>query len=270
MRVSEGGIEGLLLWKSRDAGGKTWFEGEFELPGLSYIKGSDDPTGQRLQQILESICTLSPTFLLNQTCLSVETHLEFPRAWGLGSSSTLIYLFAQWAGVNPYQLLKSTFGGSGYDIAAAGSEGPFLYRAGTPPEVLPCDFQPPFASQLYFVYLGNKQDSREGIARYREREEPPGELVEEISRITRTMTNCRDLAAWDRLALEHERLVGTYLGLPRAKELHFPDFWGEVKSLGAWGGDFALISSERTEEETRAFFNEKGFVVFLPYSSIIL
>ena len=270
MRVSEGGIEGLLLWKSRDDSGKIWFEGEFELPGLSYIKGSDDPTGQRLQQILESICTLSPTFLLNQTCLSVETRLDFPRAWGLGSSSTLIYLFAQWADVNPFQLLKSTFGGSGYDVAAAGGEGPFLYRTGNPPEVLPCDFRPPFASQLYFVYLGNKQDSREGIARYRERQGSVEELVREISRLTQSMLDCTDLLTWDKLLSEHEALVGNFLGLPRAKELHFPDYWGEVKSLGAWGGDFALISSERTEEETRAFFNEKGFVVFLPYSSLIL
>ena len=270
MRVREEGFEGLLLWTSRDADGKVWFEGEFELPGLAYIKGNDNPTGERIQQILESICTLSPTFLLNQTCLSVDTRLEFPRVWGLGSSSTLIYLFAHWAGVNPFQLLKSTFGGSGYDVAAAGSPGPFLYRAGNPPEVSPYPFNPPFAEKLYFVYLGKKQDSREGIAAYRERQTVDESLIEKISQLTRSMLDCRDLAGWNELVREHESIVGDYLQLSRAKDLYFSDFWGEVKSLGAWGGDFVLATSERQEEETRGYFNEKGFSVFLPYRTIIL
>lgn len=270
MRVSEEGIEGYLHWTSRDADGKPWFEGEFELPGLSYFKGSDDPTGQKLQQILESICTLSPTFLLNQTCLGVETRLEFSRHWGLGSSSTLIYLFAQWAEVNPFQLLKSTFGGSGYDVAAAIQSSPFLYRTGNPPEIIPCNFQPPFASQLYFAWLGQKQNSREGIARYRERQPVDEKLIEAISQLTRSLLECGDLRSWDQLLREHESIVAGYLDLPRAKDLYFPDFWGEVKSLGAWGGDFVLATSDRPEEETRAYFNEKGFAVFFPYRTLIL
>ena len=270
MRVTEEGIDGLLLWTSRDAGGKVWFEGEFELPALSYIEGNDHPTGERIQQILESICTLSPTFLLNQTCLSVETRLEFPRLWGLGSSSTLIYLFAQWAGVNPFQLLKSTFGGSGYDVAAAGLSGPFLYRNSSAPEITPCAFHPPFADNLYFVYLGQKQNSRDGIARYRERQPVDAALIEKISRITRSLLDCPELASWDQLLREHETIVSQLLGLPRAKDLYFSDFWGEVKSLGAWGGDFVLASSDRSEEETRNYFNEKGFSVFLAYKTLVL
>lgn len=270
MEVAEGGIEGLLLWKSRDADGKIWFDGEFELPGLSYIKGNDEEAGKRLQQILEAICTFSPAFLINQTSLTVETRLEFPRQWGLGSSSTLIYLMAQWAQVDPFLLLKNTFGGSGYDVAAAGVDTPFLYRAGSPPEVEPCHFQPPFSEHLYFVYLGQKQNSREGIARYREHQPVDEALIAKVSALTRAMVDCSDLRDWDELIREHERLVGGLLNLPRARDLHFPGFWGEVKSLGAWGGDYVLVSSDRSEQETRSYFNEKGFPVFFPYRALIL
>lgn len=270
MRVREGAIEGILQWKSRDADGRVWFDGEFELPGLSYIKGNDEATGRKLQQIMEAICTFSPTFLLNQTNLSVETRLEFPRLWGLGSSSTLICLMSWWAGIDPFQLLKSTFGGSGYDVAAGSMESPFFYRAGSPPLIEACPFKPPFSNQLYFIYLGQKQDSREGIARYRERQPAAGSLIAEVSSLTRAMAVCQNLAEWDRLVQEHERLVGDFLDLPRARDLHFAGFWGEIKSLGAWGGDFVLASSARSEEETKSYFNEKGFPVFLPYNHLVI
>lgn len=270
MRITEEGVEGLLRWISLDVDFKPWFEGDFELPGLAYIQGTNQEVGQRIQQILEAICTLSPTFLLNQTCLTVETRLEFPRLWGLGSSSTLIALVAEWGGVNPYKLLKSTFGGSGYDIAAAIQPGPFTYRTGNPPQVMPVRFAPPFLDQLYFVYLGQKQDSREGIARYRERQPVPETLIDQVSAITRSFLNCQDLADFEKLIREHEELVGNLLDLPRARDPLFRDFWGEIKSLGAWGGDFVLATSDRPALETQGYFNEKGFSVFLPYQKLIL
>ena len=268
--MTESANEGSLHWISRDADHRIWFEGEFELPGLSYIQGTDDGVGERLQRILEAICTFYPTFLLHLSSLRVETELEFPRIWGLGSSSTLIYLMAQWAEIDPFQLLKNSFGGSGYDVAAAGQPGPFLYRIGAPPHIEPCDFNPPFRSNLYFVYLGQKQDSREGIAHYRERQALGESLIERVSNLTRSMVACPDLNTWDQLVREHEELVGGFLDLPRARDLFFPDFWGEIKSLGAWGGDFVLASSPRSAEETRTYFNEKGFSVFLPYDQLIL
>ena len=270
MRITEEGIDGYLRWKSYDVGRKVWFEGDFELPGLIYLQGTDGEIGIRLQTMLEAICTLYPPFLLEHTCLSVETHLEFSRHWGLGSSSTLIYLLAQWAEVDPYKLLKSTFGGSGYDIAAAARQNPFFYRIGDPPEVSSCPFAPSFADHLYFVYLGQKQNSRDGIALYKEKRPVANGMLEEITHLTHSFSECRDLKDWDALVHAHELVVGQYLGLPRARDLHFSDFWGEIKSLGAWGGDFVVASSDRPEEETRAYFNERGFSVFLPYWDLIL
>lgn len=60
--------------------------------------------------------------------ISVETYLEFEREWGLGSSSTLISLIAQWWGCQPMVLHAATQGGSGYDQACATAGGPIFYQ----------------------------------------------------------------------------------------------------------------------------------------------
>ena len=45
------------------------------------------------------------------------------------------------------------------------------------------------------------------------------------------------------------------------------DFDGEIKSLGAWGGDFILATSD---ENPSTYFKAKGFETILPYSEMIL
>ena len=82
----------------------------------------------------------------------VITNLEFDLQWGLGSSSTLISLLAQWLKIDPYLLLSKTFKGSGYDIACANASSPILYELTERfKKVNPVDFKPPFIDQLYFV-----------------------------------------------------------------------------------------------------------------------
>jgi hypothetical protein len=56
----------------------------------------------------------------------ISTQLTFPRQWGLGTS-TLINI-AQWTQINAFTLLKSSFGGSGYDIACAQNDEPIIYQ----------------------------------------------------------------------------------------------------------------------------------------------
>ena len=97
-----------------------------------------------------------------------ETALTFPKNWGLGTSSTLIYNIAKYCNINPYTLLARSFGGSGYDIACAGAKKPILFqRENGKPTHQEVDFKPPFSAQLYFVYLEKKQNSKEGIDHYR-------------------------------------------------------------------------------------------------------
>lgn len=54
------------------------------------------------------------------------------------------------------------------------------------------------------------------------------------------------------------------------KELHFSDFDGYIKSLGAWGGDFALINSPLPNSALCGYFADKGFHTLLSLKSVML
>jgi len=106
-----------------------------------------------LSQILATAQELNSQFL--QKGFDVKTGLTFPREWGLGTSSTLIYMIAKWAKIDAFVLLEKTFGGSGYDIACAGAERSILYhKENRKPTWEHCNFNPSFSNQLYFIYLG--------------------------------------------------------------------------------------------------------------------
>jgi mevalonate kinase len=259
-----------LEWKSLDADGTPWLEATFDLESLRFMAGTDAQIGGKLEQVLREVRHLSPRFLSEPHGYQVETRLEFSRHWGLGSSSTLLSLLSQWSGANVYTLASRTFGGSGYDLAVAQANGPILYQRMNPPLTKETSFSPPFADQLYFVYLGNKMNSREGIASYRKQGTPPDHLVERISTLSLDFLRCDDFSTFCELIETHETLVANYIGLQRAQNQHFPDFPGAIKSLGAWGGDFVLVASPESEEQTRYYFELKGYPVCLRFEELIL
>jgi hypothetical protein len=87
--------------------------------------------------------------------------------------------------------------------------------------------------------------------------------------LTFFFTKATDLIGFDYLIREHEALIARILKMDRAKDLYFSDFWGEIKSLGAWGGDFVLATSNRSLEETKLYFRERGFNICLKYDDLI-
>lgn len=263
--------DNLLHWQSLDEKGKIWFSGEFEVPTGRFLHGTDEAIGRKLEEIFHAAQRQNPTFLQQEAGVAVKTNLTFPRNWGLGTSSTLIHNVAQWAGVDAFQLQFDTFGGSGYDIACASASSPILYKKENGiPQHIACAFHPPFADQLYFVYLGKKQNSRLAIQHYRSLVDDLPQLQQDISELTLAVVHAKTLSDFDRLMQQHESYISKILHLNRAKHLYFNDFWGEIKSLGAWGGDFVLVTSDRPEIETRRYFNEKGYDVFFKYAELIL
>ena len=146
-----------LTWFSYDEKKELWFNGKFNLPDCAYLNGTDDAAGERLSNIFLAIARQRPDFWTSMKgSLKLNTYLDFPREWGLGTSSTLIVNLAAWARVDPYQLLADTFGGSGYDIACGQSDQPLLYqRTDGQPRAQLVDYKPPFANQLYFVSLAH-------------------------------------------------------------------------------------------------------------------
>ena len=111
----------LLFWKGLDENARVWFESCFELRDFSVHKKTSF-TGPELflRKLLGRVRKQNPDFLRGESgAVHVETRLEFPLEWGLGSSSTLISNLSRWASVSPFQLQSEVLGGSGYDIACA-------------------------------------------------------------------------------------------------------------------------------------------------------
>ena len=62
--------------------------------------------------------------------------------------------------------------------------------------------------------------------------------------------------------------MATCLDSKRIKK-YFTDFEGEMKSLGAWGGDFFMAATEWNEETVRKYFINKGLDVIFKYDDIV-
>ncbi len=259
---------GFLEWTSFDANKSIWFQGIFDLKNFSCRTSLDSNIENTLTRLLQQAHEQNPSFLVNSSGIQVETQLGFPRNWGLGSSSTLINNIAQWAQVDAYRLLWNAFGGSGYDIACAQSDQPILYQLKHGlPVVDKISFSPYFKENLYFVYLNKKQSSKQAIANYRKKQFDTDALVSEVSKITEEMIAAQNLSAFEVLLVEHERILSKVLEIPPIKSQLFSDYPGAIKSLGAWGGDFVLVTAEENPEN---YFGRKGFNTAIPFSNMVL
>lgn len=258
-----------LHWSSLDDQAQEWFRSVFQKDQLDQM---ERPEEQRLVQLFKSIERQSSTAYERLWGNQLTLQLEFPRQWGLGSSSTMISLLSQWLDVNPYQLLEDSFGGSGYDLACARASGPILYQRheGKEPLVSELNWKPNYSDQLFFAYQGHKQNSREGIQYYRELCGAQVTLIDEVSALTQAFLAADSLTAASEVAVEHENFISTVLQMSKVKDQRFADFPGAVKSLGAWGGDFVLVLSPWDADQTRKYFNEKGCPDVLTYNEMVL
>ena len=268
--VDTGGREGAgeLHWKSLTVDGELWFEAHFTIPSLEYEHASDRGIAVRLQKILRGACELNPTFLKDSRAYSVETQLDFPRDWGLGSSSTLLNNIAQWARVDAFSLFHQALTGSAYDIACAQAQKPVLYQiTDGKAQWEEVSYSPPFTDQLFFVHLGEKQNSFDEVLRYREQKGTHTSAIEAVSTISKELLNCKNIEDFTTLLTTHEQILSAVLHTKPVKERLFADYPGLVKSLGAWGGDFVLVSGR---EEEMAYFHNKGYQPIIPYQKMIL
>ena len=266
--------ERLIKWESLDLEGQTWFSANFSLSRtlekhIGIIDTSDKKIATRLLQILKCMREMNPKIFDNDPGYIIKSQLDFPRDWGLGSSSTLISNLAQWSGIDPYQLLSKTFGGSGYDIACALSDSPLTYQLKNSNErvVTSVSFDPSFKNQLYFIHLNKKQNSREGITRYKSKGSVDRDALQQISAISEEMIACESLPKFQQLMKRHEDIISALIDLPPVNEKLFPDFSGQLKSLGAWGGDFIMAASE---EDVSSYFKSKGYPTVISYEQMCL
>ncbi len=266
-----------LVWESFTLKNERWLQVVFDLPKLRIMsatfdakeEGGDDTLAENLQKVLLEAKKMNPTFLANREGSYVKSELTFARDWGLGSSSTLINNIAQWAQVDPFQLQFNTFGGSAYDIACAQHNTPIIYQLKeNKPFVLEAPtFDPNFKEQLYFVHLNKKQNSREGIAKYKKFKGNISAFADEVSALTEAFINCSELNDFEKLVVEHEQLIASIIKQEPVQSVLFSDYFGQTKSLGAWGGDFILATGN---EDTTSYFNQKGFATVIKYQDMLL
>ena len=262
-----------LQWDAHQPNG-LWFSVTLNPKTLDIIDGNDPSKAEKLAQILKAVKQLNPDAF--KEGLHFETRLDFNPNWGLGSSSTLIANLAQWAKVNPYELLKLTFGGSGYDIACATTEGPIYYQKTKVPEpvegptITPLNFHPSFADHLFFIYQGQKQSSSKEIKAFLEKANPVDlqKDIEAVSEISRAVPSCESLDEFGMLMQCHERIIARCIGQEPVQK-RFPDFEGVLKSLGAWGGDFILAATEWDEKQVKEYFQKKGLEVIFKYNDLV-
>lgn len=263
--------EAAINWQAKKPSGD-WFYAQFSLPELNIIKTDDLPKASKLQLILLTLQQLNPTVFAANTSYKFTTLLEFEPEWGFGSSSSLLVNLSRWAKVNPYTLLNFSIGGSGYDIACGQSKSPLIYHlTGLLPHQKPIAFRPPFAEKLYFVYQEKKQDSAKAVHAFRAKnnEKDLSEQVKRISEITQQVSETTDFEHFCSLMREHEKIVSTHIGIEPIQQ-RYPDFEGQLKSLGAWGGDFLLAATHWPETAVRKYFSDKGLETIFCFDELTL
>ena len=262
--------ENQLIWEAKSPTG-LWFKTILKFPSLEVLETNNQIFSNRLVLLLKNAKELSKHFLSDIIGISVETELGFNPEFGFGSSSTLVFCVSKWANVNPYLLQQKTFGGSGFDIACADAKGPITFqRIGEDIEINKVNLSPSVSSKLFFVYLGKKQQTSKSIKNFKKNAVYANSDIDRITAITNEVIKSESIEDFEALLTEHEQLMSSILQIPTIKSSCFPQYNGCVKSLGAWGGDFVLISSRNSKKEISQQMKSLGFNIVFSYSELVL
>lgn len=257
-------------WTSYDSDLSIWFQDMIlfeEIVSKTKLEANNS-IKNKLIAILHQAYKQNPTFVINSQGYQVKTNLTFPRLWGLGTSSTLINNIAQWLQIDAFELLRKSFGGSGYDVACAQTDTPIVYHLeNEKPFFEKVNFNPVFKENIHFVYLNKKQSSSAAIANYLKKNHQLDKTIAKISAITETATKLTEGRDFALLMEKHQAIMSDVLETETVKEKLFPDLKGVVKSLGAWGGDFVMVISKHNPKD---YFIERGYTTILSYEEMVL
>lgn len=265
LSVREGADSNILHWEARYKE-ENWFECELSPVNFTVIKSSDPEKASTLSLVFKTIAKLNPAFQ-PKAGTNFQTTLDADPEWGFGSSSTLISILSQWAGVDAFQLNEMLFNGSGFDIACATAQGPILYTKDK--ALQPTELPYPFADRLLLVYSGKKKNTFPEVSSFLQNNKVSARQIEEMSALSNQFAQCTDQSTFNRLIREHEALVGQLINQQPVKERLFPDFEGEVKSMGAWGGDYYLASCAQPAIESKKHFENKGLNIIFRWAELI-
>ncbi len=261
--------QSLLEWKAFDFENNIWFTCTLSYKSWAVLSTNNTKFSKTLIQVLKEANGVSGFFEKKIANYLVETHLEFPNYWGLGSSSTFINNIAKWLQVDPFTLLFNTLGGSGYDIACANHSKPIYYSLEAKNAVVSnANFFPTFHNNLFFIYLNQKKETSTSLSNFLANNTTTLQQIARITQITNLISSTKVLDEFSNLITEHENILSTILGEKTIKELLFKEYPHAIKSLGAWGGDFILVVANNTQDLT--YFKTKKYTTIFSYQEMIL
>ncbi len=123
---------------------------------------------------------------------------------------------------------------------------------------------------MHFVYLGKKQQTSKSIRNFRKNASFTSTDINTITSITNQIIETDSIDEFEKLMVEHENLMSGILKTPTIKSSHFSNYEGCVKSLGAWGGDFVLVSSRKSKQEFSEQVKKMGFHTNFSYDDLVL
>lgn len=262
--------EAIISWQA-NALHESWFSAEINIRNWTINTTTNRETANRLLRLLQEAGKLNHLLFNPGTGYDILTETGFNMDWGFGSSSALTANIAQWAMIDPFELHFRTSGGSGADIAAAISPGPVLYRlVDNKPVYSRVNFKPSFFGHLWLVYLGQKQSTSHSVHDFRIKVKVLPKYIADMDRLTIEMVNAVSLKSFMILIREHEDLLSRLMDIIPVRESQFGNFPGEIKSLGAWGGDFVLAASEENDNVVRDYFNRKEMTPVFSFDKIVL
>ena len=260
---------GKINWVTM-ADGKQWLKAVFDLDDLTIIDATDTAKAEALRRFIIAAHRMNPELLKNSTGFSVLADVEFDLQWGFGSSSSLISNLAGWFGIDAFDLHFLLSKGSGFDIACARAGGPLFYRLSEKgPLVEPVAFKPAFSKHIFFVYLGQKQDSAQSIKNFGKISGNHETEIAAVSKISADIVKAATLEEFENIIVEHEKILAQVLGVKPLKERRFDDFQGCVKSLGAWGGDFAMFTWKGDRQSLAGYLAAKKLTVFFSFDELV-
>lgn len=251
---------GEIIWESYAKHGRWFFVSMSN--DFTILDTNNEEAAAILRQLFLVIRTEKPDLDFNQR---FKSEANFELNWGLGSSSTLISLLSQWSGVEAKKLLDVSFGGSGYDVACATAEGPIIYANGKVKKEV--SLQESITDKLLFIYLGNKQNSREEIKRFKDRKVEQHH-IDAMNAIISNALKTDKIEVFEQQLDLSEELISSIIGTAKLKQRLFADYPYSIKSLGAWGGDF-FLATFRDLKTAKNYFEGKGYDILFTYQEFI-
>lgn len=250
-----------FTWESYSRNGR-WFEMKLH-KDLNIDETNDEEKAKILQGLIQHIHRSKPSLDMLNT---FRVRANFNMQWGIGSSSTLISILAQWSGLDPYELSQRSFGGSGYDIACATASQMITYRM-EDKVANPVELNEAVTDKLLFIYSGSKQSSKDEIKRF-EKSTTQESDISTMDDIINQALAAKSIEEFEVQIDRSEDLLSPILGLEKLKQHIFADYEYSIKSLGAWGGDF-FLATYRDSNEARDYFREKGYETMFTYNELL-